>query len=157
MKKAVYLLLLIFGCQYVIAEEVNSEILSSSALKSLGYKESKHLKYNGSQCDSYELDFPAIKKYQSIKAIQPTFKGGSLFFRFTLIKEQFESEDHAIKRLAQFEPPNSVKGDSYYSKTCSSKKGFRRGDTVYFVATDAFRFRDKLPDMRLTFKQQITQ
>ena len=155
MKIFIRIILLATFCKGVNANETNSRILSISTLEKMGYKESRFMKYNGKQCDSYELNFPAEKQYQSIKSLDSISIGTNGYYRFTLIKEKFETEELAIKRFAQFVPPNRVKANSWYSKSCSLKKGFRNGNEVYFVATDGGMFTDQIPEVLEALRQAL--
>ncbi len=66
------------------------------------------------------------------------------YYRFTLIKEVFDSPTHAKQRLQQTRPSYAFKTDSVYEKLCALKKGFVVDRTVYFVATDAYLFNQEL-------------
>jgi len=155
MKKCSIFIFFIFGCTSLDANEVESKILSLSVLQEMGYKETKQNKYNGKQCDQYEVDFPAVKRYQSIKSLKAVETDSSIYYRFTLIAEKFENQEIAIKRLEQFIGSNKVKANSWYSKSCSLKKGFRKGNIVYFVATDAGMFTDQIPEILAQLSQLL--
>jgi len=155
MKRFVTSILLTFLCCSVQGNEVSTKVLSFSDLEKIGYKETDKLKYDGQRCDQYEIDFPATKRYQSIKSLKPITEGQNIYYRFTLIKEKFKNEENAIKRLEQFKQTNKIKSDSWYSKSCSLKQGFRRGVNVYFVATDAGMFKDQIADVVSKLKRLL--
>ncbi len=148
----VFILLLMFSDQ-ISANELSKSIFNAPTLDKIGYKETKTFKYNGDRCDRYEGNLPANKHYQGIKSLNPIKGEPHTYYRFTKIKEEFESETMAEKRLKQLTRPYKFKTDSWYSKSCSLKKGFRHGSVVYFVATDAGMFSGKISEMIIKLEE----
>lgn len=157
MKKINALVLLSFISVHAYADEISSEIISVSALKKTGYITTKYARYNSAICDQYEGNLEAIKNYQGIKAIQPIPDQASTYTRFTIIKESYKTQDMAVRRLAQITRPFKFKTNSWYSKTCSMKKGFHIGNDVYLVATDAGMFNDSISGFIVHLKQILKE
>ena len=134
------------------SDERASVILTTAQLTKMGYKSLKKLTYNGKLCDRYEGKTAAKKTYQGIKSRHALPRQNNTYYRFTLIKEVFDSPAHAERRLQQTRPPYAFKTDSVYEKMCALKEGFVVDRTVYFVATDAYLFNQELPNVLTQLK-----
>ncbi len=123
---------------------VGTPIVQETELTKWGYKSTKS---NLVQQSKWEIDNfgSASKHHQKIKSTQEVTGWADAYYRFTITRIVFQNDASAQKRLKEIyaHPPEvNTKMQPEYTL----RKGFRKGKTVYFIATDVVKFeREELP------------
>jgi len=110
----------------------------ASAIGSLGYAVKSDWASGPSSWESAQFDL-RHKRELAIKATEPLPRDPHTYYRFTVTEECFGDPTAAEARLARLreEPPGLLPEEK---KAFPLRRGFRRGETVYVVATDVYLF-----------------
>jgi len=131
-------------------------VVPEQMLTSWGYK-STTLKYPLQYCDP-KLSTGTQRRAQSIRSLLAVADDSHTYFRYNLIYEQYNSSQAAQQRLDSFRLPSTR--DTLYSKTCELQIGFRHGNNVYIIHTDALAFtydeRERLFKLFKNYTEQAT-
>ena len=126
------------------------------AIASLGYAVKSDRASGPTAWESAQFDLRR-KRELTIKATQPFPRDPHTFYRFTVTEERYADAAAAQARLARLreEPPGLLPEDR---KAFPLRDGFRRGETVYVVATDVYLFEQtELPNFMAKLKAALAR
>lgn len=130
-------------------------VVADGVLHNWGYK-SKSIK-SVHQSNWHKQTFgEAVIATQFIKSIKPISKGLRTYYRFTITKETYDSQESAdlrIKNLKILRPPNvHTKMNPEYIL----REGFTLNNKAYIISTDVLSFSvDELPRLILLLKKEL--
>lgn len=130
-------------------------IVPESTLLAWGYHATS-LKYPLNYCDS-NVENRQQRSAQGIRSIKPLADDPHTYYRYTVIRETFNSDQAAIDRVSSFKQPS--RQSIMYSKTCELRRGFSREKDVYIIHTDVSMFsyneQQRLVDLLKTYINSI--
>jgi len=117
-----------------------------------GYR-SVNLKYPADYCDK-DIAYRVHRNMQSIRSIRPVKSQADTYYRYTLIRETYSSQQAAKERLENLRLPSHK--DIMYSKTCELLYGFQHLKNVYLIHTDVYAFSyDEKNRILMLFKNHV--
>ena len=135
-RKSLILILFLLSISLFIGELKADTIVPEGTLLAWGYH-STALKYPLNYCDT-NVENRQQRSAQGIRSIKPLSDNPHTYYRYTVIREKFNSNQAAIERISTFKQPSQH--SIMYSKTCELRLGFSREKEVYIVHTDVSMF-----------------
>lgn len=120
---------------------------------SSGYAIKSKTEIDPSEWEKSQYNLQGKKRF-AIKSIKPVPKNRGHYFRFLIDEEKYLNQTDAIARLNKlYELPPGV--ESKAEPNYVLRKGFRQGNLVYIVSTDAVMFEEEMQRFVIKLEKTI--